>query len=135
MIPLLRSSVQLVATYLVVLSVSACFPVQYVRYPGVEGTVVDAQHHTPLKAAVTLKPLLGNNSLPESSTSTDTTGTFRVAPNESFGLWVIPGTPASFSCTLTVRVLGYNEVSKSFSTSSFGPPVTQLGVIMMDRAN
>src|SRR6266700_291679 len=129
MIPLLRSSVQLVAC-LAVLSVSACLPVQYVRYPGVEGTVVDAQNRTPLMAAVTLKPLLADNPLPESSTSTDTTGTFRVAANESFGLWVIPGTPASFSCTLTIHVLGYNDVSKSFSTSSFGPAVTQLGVIM-----
>jgi len=134
MIPLLRSSVQLVAC-LAVLSVSACIPVQYVRYPGVEGTVVDAQHHSPLKAAVTLKPLLGNKPLPELSTSTDTTGTFRLAPNKSFGLWVVPGTPATFSCTLTVRVLGYNEVSKSFSTSSLGPPVTQLGVIMMELGN
>jgi len=96
---------------------------------------MDAQRRTPLNAAVTLKPLVGNNPLPESSTSTDTAGTFKVAPNEAFGLWVIPGTPALFSCTLTVRVLGYNEVSKSFSTSSFGPPVTQLGVIMMERAN
>ena len=135
MIPLLRSSIQLVAACLAVLSLSACLPVQYVRYPGVEGIVVDAQHRTPLKAAVTLKPLLGNNPLPESSTSTDTTGMFRLAPNESFGLWVIPATPASFSCTLTIHVLGYNEVSKSFSTSSFGPAVTQLGVIMMERNN
>jgi hypothetical protein len=129
-----RTSGLAAVLFVVSLLVSACFPYHYTRRPGVTGVVLDAESATPLPNA---SIVVQSRNLDESTRQIQGTsgfdGTFHLAPQQFWGIYIIPMDVFGPQSIATIAAPGYATVTTRLASSAMGPSRVALGAIMLRR--
>jgi hypothetical protein len=120
---------------IVLFACSSCMPYQFTTRPGATGTVIDATNKQPITGAtVTLTTLRSIEHQGESlSTMTGADGRFEIPAAQRWSLYFAPLDPYSLSALLTIKMLGYQDMSKEITTLTTGPEMTDLGIVPLER--
>ena len=117
----------------IIISLTGCFPMHFVTRPGISGTVVDDATSRPVvDATVTLRMQAVRGGIATStSTTTDAKGTFSVAPERRWGIYVVPMDFIGLFGTAEFRATGYAETSRELRSSPAGLAVLNLGEVRL----
>lgn len=110
---------------------AGCFPYHYTTSPGLSGTVVNAETRKPLAGAAISYSGRTNNTVVTFSADD---GSFSVAPERKWGIWIIPQDVFMMPCTISFSHAGCetNYVKFSFSFAMTGKDATkQFGIVAL----
>jgi hypothetical protein len=116
------------------MSVTGCFPMHFVARPGISGTVVDEATSVPIaNASVTLEMQAVQGRMPASTTTTtDATGAFLIAPKRRWGIYVVPMDFMGLVGTAHFRAPGYIEGACEVRTHPAGLAILRLGEVRLE---
>jgi hypothetical protein len=117
----------------IVISLTGCFPMHFVTRPGISGTVVDDATSRPvIDTTVTLRmqPVHGGIAT-STSANTDAKGTFSIAPERHWGIYIVPMDFMGLFGTAEFRAPGYAETSREVRTNPAGLAVVPLGEVRL----
>jgi alkanesulfonate monooxygenase SsuD/methylene tetrahydromethanopterin reductase-like flavin-dependent oxidoreductase (luciferase family) len=119
---------------MVVLTLSGCFPIRYLLWPGISGSVIDDSTGTPVPNATVILSRKGESQHPLIATVTDAQGGFSFAERHAVGIYVVPEDIFDFLGTVDIYASGYLKESRDVRSKILGNTMPiALGEIRVKR--
>jgi len=116
------------------LSLAGCFPYHYTLRPGISGSVVDFQSHTPIaEAAVVVHTHIRFSEIHDLRLTPNSDGIFFLPPTRQWGVYVVPMDVFFPWSEVTIEAAGYEKKDLHLRASAMGPSKFALGEIRLSR--
>ena len=108
------------AVFILIPALSACFPVHYLVQPGISGSIVDDSTSMPVADATVILSRLVHANRPLIATGTDKNGRFAIAVRQAWGIYIMPMDVFDFGGRVDIYASGYLKVSRDVRSKMLG---------------